>query len=87
MRNSLLLAVLCGALTLKFILKVVQSIVTFAFSHLLQIVQEIVVRYISTLRHRESFHLEFLAVSPSFAVFCVHLLDSQPLDVQFTFFV
>ena len=30
---------------------------------------------------------EFLGVFPSFAVFRVHLPDSQLLDVQFTFFV
>ena len=63
MRNILLLAEPYGVLTLKLVLKIVQSIATFAFSHFLQIVQATVVRYISVIKTQRVF-------SRSFSIFC-----------------
>ena len=63
MRNILLLAEPYGVLTPKLVLKIVQSIATFAFSHFLQIVQVTVVRYISVIKTQRVF-------SRSFSIFC-----------------
>ena len=65
--EHLLLVEPYGVLILKLVLKILQSIATFAFSHFLQIVQATVVRCISVIKTQKVFSRSF----PSFAVLVV----------------